>query len=354
MRIRNQALLTGAGFSCNVGGFSGDKFLTRLSNHPKIKEDNRITEVLYTKDADYESIYRTVIEDGGFDEDNRDTIITVYEDAYLELDRSICSRCNSQPPPLNLNHLSTFLDWFAGDKYQKERGHIFTLNQDLFLERGYHGSVNLGIPGITYPRIQRHWVPLMDWEAQGHGQLPIHVIPDQEEVNSLKDKDNRGLHVPQKLQYIKLHGSMNWRMNDGSPVMVIAGRKLEHIQSIPLLTWYFEKFSEALATPDMHLCVIGYGFGDPHINEILTNAIVSGTLVQISIIHPRKTRADLETLIQDKNIAIAAGNETATRLIETFRRGQLFDFDLQEAFSSNGPITSTDAGKRLLKTFGPR
>ena len=352
VQVKDQALLTGAGFSCNVGGLSGRQFLIRLSNHPKIQETGRVQTLLSAENADYESIYRTVVEDSWLDEESRETVIAAYDDVYRELDRAVCFEFrNPYTHPLQLNCLATFLDWFAGPS--KERGHIFTLNQDLFIERGYLGNSNIGVPGINYWRI-RNWVPIMDWERLSHGELPIEVIPDKEGVQSFRERDDLGRHVPQALQYIKLHGSMNWRMREGSRVMVIAGRKLEQIRSVPLLNWYFEKFQQVLNTPEMHLCVVGYGFGDPHINQELAKAVSNNTLKRISIIHPRWQRSDLERQIGEGHVGTGGDPDAAESIVEATRRGQLFDFDLREACSTNGPISSTDAGARLLKTFGPR
>ena len=352
MEIKNQALLTGAGFSCNVGGLSGRQFVLRLSNHHAIQENDRIARRLYAKGVDYESLYRTVIEDKGFDEDDRNAIIAAYNDVYHELDRSICLRFQDpRTLPLNLNSLTAFLNWFAGSS--RERGHIFTLNQDLFLERGYLDGANLGVPGINNWRI-RNWVPLVEWERLGHGQLPIRVIPDATGVQKFRENDELGREVPQALQYIKLHGSMNWIAEESSPVMVIAGRKLEQIRSVPLLDWYLEKFQQALAAPNMHLCVIGYSFGDLHINEELAQAISNDTLERISVVHPRWGRSDLETQIHDRHVEVGGDSQTAALIINATRKGQLFDFDLREACSSTGQIWDTDAGRRLGETFGPR
>jgi len=350
MLIKNQALLTGAGFSCNVGGLSGGQFLTRLTNHPSIQENDRIQTLLYAQGADYESIYRTVVEDAGFEE-VRDMVVVGYNDVYFELDQAICLRFHDpRAHPLHLNNLTAFLNWFAGSS--GERGHVFTLNQDLFLERGYLDGANFGVPGINDWRI-RNWVPFTEWERSGHGQLPIQVVPDEEGVQRFRESDNRGREVPQALQYIKLHGSMNWRATEGSHVMVIAGRKLEQIQSIPLLKWYFEKFQQALDTPGMHLCVVGYSFGDPHINVDLARAVSNNTLERISVIHPRWGRLNLENQIRERHVEVGGDPQTAAPIIEATRRGQLFDFDLREACSSSGQIWDTDAGRRLLDTFGP-
>ena len=55
--------------------------------------------------------------------------------------------------------------------------------------------------------------------------------------------------------------------------MVIGRGKEQLIQKEPLLAWYFKIFKEVLFQTNRHLLLIGYGFGDDHINDIIANAI---------------------------------------------------------------------------------
>jgi len=223
--IKKQVLLTGAGFTFCAGGFSGKQMRTRLFNDAELKKDSNLFDRITSEFADYESIYREVVESRNFSESQRKIMIEAYERAYLQLDRSICKTCVPSYQPLNLNRLATgLLDYFAGDRTQRERGHIFTLNQDLFLERGYVGTHILTQPGIrSYHNFD--WIPMDDERSQDH----IRIVPAEEKVEKHKEEDERPLSSSGELQYIKLHGSMNWRERDGSMVMVIAGHKIEHI-----------------------------------------------------------------------------------------------------------------------------
>jgi hypothetical protein len=350
MQIKKQALLTGAGFSCNMGGFSGQQIRTILFNNPELKRDDRIARIINEPGADYESIYRIVVEGSDFSLEKKERIKTAYDDAYKDLDRSICTACSTQHP-LNLNKLSTFLHWFAGAEGRKERGHIFTLNQDLFIER--LGNDNLRVPGILNPRINPRWVALADWDANGHGQPPIHNVPDQKRCEWFIESDKHGREVPQRLQYIKLHGSMNWRTKEGSSTMVIAGRKLEQIQSVPLLSWYLDKFRDVLKIHDLKLLIIGYGFGDPHINNLLAEAIDEKKLV-LSIVYPG-TRDKLVENISNRGERLAQQGEVnrSQTLIAGLNRGKFFDFDLKKAFPPQGDIGDTYEARQLRETFGP-
>jgi len=201
-------------------------------------------------------------------------------------------------------------------------------------------------------RVRPNWVPLADWEKDGHVDPPIHVVPDQEKCDRFMESDNRGVEVPQRLQYIKLHGSMNWRKREGSSVMVIAGRKREQIESVPLLNWYLNKFQDVLDNDEIHLCLIGYGFGDPYINELLAEAINKKGLV-LSIIYPgTKDQIDENIHTRGRQLEKEGEVDFSDTLIKGLSRGKLFDFDLRQAYP-NRSSGETFQARLLRTTFGP-
>jgi hypothetical protein len=98
-------------------------------------------------------------------------------------------------------------------------------------------------------------------------------VPVEEQIEIAKQKHEDKKPSP-NLFYIKLHGSTNWQTKVGNrKVMVIGGNKIEQIISQPLLNWYFEIFKQVLSCPDRRLLIIGYGFGDDHINKVISNAV---------------------------------------------------------------------------------
>jgi hypothetical protein len=141
---------------------------------------------------------------------------------------------------------------------------IFTLNQDLLLERHY-----------LHPRQNNL--------ARSNARLQGGNVPGMEEIfdGNIHHGDDRALHVrwrpqqpPYRIElnfqsYFKLHGSINWFASEGEQLMVMGGDKFTTIQRYPILKWYAEKFQEALSKPGARLTVIGYGFGDQHINSML-------------------------------------------------------------------------------------
>ena len=49
----------------------------------------------------------------------------------------------------------------------------------------------------------------------------------------------------------------------------MGGNKPTAMQRHPILTWYAEKFAEAVSKPNARLMIIGYGFRDAHINRMI-------------------------------------------------------------------------------------
>jgi hypothetical protein len=133
---------------------------------------------------------------------------------------------------------------------------VFTLNQDALLELHYnfvrgpppHEWSGKTFPGMT--RVPGARSPLQDW-----------WVP------------NSDLQISKNSQPIfKLHGSANWSASDGGGLLIMGGNKSPSIQSSAILKWYEDKFIEYLSSPNARIMVIGYGFGDAHINDQLRSA----------------------------------------------------------------------------------
>jgi hypothetical protein len=155
--------------------------------------------------------------------------------------------------------VSTFLTRFDA---------IFTLNQDLLLEhlymdRGFRAAQLPGLKGLPGAdgRIANSW-------AQGIWTDSGRTLPD----NNLQP-------------IYKLHGSTNWRTAAGGSLLVLGAAKTQMIESSRLLHSYADIFEQSLCRSDARLMVIGYGFGDTHINETLARGAQSG--MQMFVIDPK-------------------------------------------------------------------
>jgi hypothetical protein len=56
--------------------------------------------------------------------------------------------------------------------------------------------------------------------------------------------------------------------------MVLGRDKMSQIGRNYLLAWYLQLFEQCLAMADSQLLVIGYGFADPHVNQIIADSVV--------------------------------------------------------------------------------
>jgi len=158
---------------------------------------------------------------------------------------------------------------------RKVRPDIFTLNQDLFVERKYYRFERSGrkplIPGVEQN---------MNWFNPNYKDHKIKIGKD---INSEEVKTK--CRNPETFYYIKLHGSQNWFADDETGRMIIGRAKKQKIIAEPLLRAYFDVFNEVLNIGNVQLVILGYGFGDEHINESIYNAIRKSSL-RIHIVTP--------------------------------------------------------------------
>jgi len=140
---------------------------------------------------------------------------------------------------------------------------FFTLNQDLFVERLISDTkkpiVNPGIKRIITPSNRNDSLKLDEFIM-----VPTQDLLDTKDATTLSHKE---------FHYIKLHGSYGWRSSDEPNKLVIGRNKERQIANEPLLSWYFNLFKQALFQQERKLLIIGYGFGDDHINEVLVEAV---------------------------------------------------------------------------------
>lgn len=254
-------LLLGAGFSRNWGGLLASEVFDYLISLPDIKNDEYLNEQLWASrnNGGFEEALAEVqaafIRDPGQFGDSMRRLQAGVSDVFQRMNQAFFAR------PMEFQQhqermLRTFLFRFDA---------IFTLNQDVLLEHHYFRHVDL-------PAIRK-------WNG---AQLPgMRRVPNQEYVDdSSWGKELWVPLAPHEFRveahcqpYFKLHGSSNWRNAQGGELLVIGGDKSRTIRSHPVLAWSFEKFQEYLDGPNARLFVIGYGFKDSHVNEIIIDAV---------------------------------------------------------------------------------
>ena len=251
-------LLTGAGFSRNWGGWLASEAFEYLLGC------SGITPVIATE------LWKAKRSGGGFEgaleslrglaathKDLRhETELKSFESMLLDMFNTMNSSYSTaafEPgrDPGRLGPQPTFVRDFLC-RFDK----IFTLNQDTLIERHYQTSDLL-------EGSQGRWFGL---------QTPGLI----EQTNNGQPFASPGLYSPslppfkvadRYQSYFKLHGSSNWRTQNGSSLLIMGGNKSANIAASELLSWYEKELRKALCDPGARLMVIGYGFADTHINS---------------------------------------------------------------------------------------
>jgi hypothetical protein len=264
--MTNIVLLTGAGFSKNWGGVVAREITNALmsqlqNNQYLLKALNRgnFEDVLSQVQSEYLNTRTAATQDR----------LNAMQGALAD----VFGRMNE--------HFAKTQFEFSNDiahsiqKFLVRFDAIFTLNQDLLIEIHYNNQ-NVAIWQGT------GW---QGYELPGLREMPLQN-PLAGRVRSKWVPQDQFAQTPKMQPYFKLHGSTAWSAADGSSLMVMGRNKVGLIRSNAILKWNYEKFGEYLARPDTRLMVIGYGFGDDHINASIVDAHQQGHLRLMYLVHP--------------------------------------------------------------------
>jgi SIR2-like protein len=293
MQIREPVLLTGAGFTRNFGGFLATQMWAEIFNHEQVQLYPSLVNLL-KDNFDFESVYNEVMDGNSFPPEARAALQQAGMRAYNQLDdatRNYWGRSFDSRPLVNLHGFRKLLEHFGSEG--KARGYIFTLNQDLFVERWHSEDQKLlrissMTPGVDFRGITP-WSLLCGGELtpEYYFQAPSNPTEVSEDISKI-------------LYYVKLHGSMNWKSSDGRDLMVIGGNKPAQIHREKLLQGYFDLFQKVLSCPNRRLLVIGYGFRDLHINAVIAQSIRQHGL-KLYIISPQSPEGFKNELLRDSD-----------------------------------------------------
>ena len=311
--ISKNVLLLGAGFTKNFDGLLADEMWAEIFNHKEIQAQPRIIKLMLNN-FDYEDVYYSVLEkltdkegmSSKFNFEEKEAIMKAAKAAYEIIDERL--RYQLQFASIDWTYkLNRLLSKFGKTN---KNSFIFTLNQDLLIERFYTNpsptaliqESKLSIPGIKdYPiwfmnifhHLSNHKLPIEEKNSPYYKlkDSDYCTLPSQDEFDQEKDSllENGNYFL------IKLHGSYNWKRSDGSRAMVIGRGKSEQIDNEPLLKEYYRIFKNVFSQKNLHLLVIGYGFGDEHINRVLSNAVAEYKM-KIYILSPEAPKKFKEKL----------------------------------------------------------
>jgi hypothetical protein len=273
--VSKAILLTGAGFTHNFGGYLARTMWAEIHNRIQQTGQVRLIELMKNH-FDYEELYQEVLSKNTYTEQEKSVFSDAVFNAYDALDGVVrdYQKRYINTTPVDLDSVNELIFRFAGDR--KEKGFFFTLNQDLFIERYYSSSLK-----IVYPGLNVNYVRFNIGRDKELKEEDFIIVPDEKEL----ERHKKRLQALGSFYYIKLHGSYDWRGSGNKNKLVIGLAKKEQIRKEPILSWYYELFEKVLSQPQKYLLIIGYGFRDPHINEVLARAIVDSGL-KLFIINP--------------------------------------------------------------------
>ncbi len=253
-------LLTGAGLSWNWGGRLASELWQDVMGHPQVQQSKALRDLLIAEPSFEVALARCRVED--FSNAERAALETATFDSFLAMDRQIAGRWDAHGW-INIFGFQSFLNRFCR-RCDGDTTYLFTLNQDLFLERHWYNFNNAQPiprhPGIPSQRF-----------SNGSYWFSTGIPPFEDEMRCVPtwqgETDFSG-----RVNYIKLHGSFNWHYAGGTSTMVVGNQKAQQILAQPLLAQYSQTFGSVINKGGTHLMVIGYGFSDDHINAALATA----------------------------------------------------------------------------------
>ena len=307
-------LLLGAGFSRNWGGWLASEAFEYLLGCPEIIKNAQLRDLLWKHqesgagfEGALDDLQTAYLRDPSGTQGELIALQSAITQMFGDMNRAFLDLTDWEFSKQGERHIQTFLTRFDA---------IFTLNQDVFLERHFCSD-----------NASRRHMPYMPGLKRTRSPEPLHHncwarstwIPDKEPFT---------LHANAQ-PIFKLHGSSNWASPDGKPVLVMGGGKAQEIGRNPILRWYSQQFDEHLLRPSARLMVIGYGFRDQHINSSIRLAVETG--LRMFVIAPE-------------------GAEIALKLNLTRQRGHIISPTKEETMLRQALIGASR--RSLADTFG--
>jgi len=198
-----------------------------------------------------------------FNAEDRQTFERALMDAFVAMDAEIAHPAHD--PRINIYKVQDLLFRFWGQRGDRvNAGYMFTLNQDLWPERHLYNEHAIGAAAPTLPGLQRR-------ANQRLFTTDLGCYSDRFIMQPLSNVSGP-LQLRGAFNVVKLHGSFNWRTPDGGNAIVIGTEKTSQIARSPLLATYWQIFRTALQAGDVRLMIVGYGFGDEHVNAVIADA----------------------------------------------------------------------------------
>lgn len=267
-------LLTGAGYSNAFSGYLAKEIEAKILNHPS--STNSIQKAVLKPGGNYEEIFSEL------DENDKRKFQNLLIEIFKEMDLK-------QKGLNNKNNLERFISVFQKeDKYN----FIITLNQDLLLERqiinlkGHIQSTNYtneyksesgtrdffsAILKFHYPYINPNLHDILlsspNKLLQNSDAYPF------DDFNSVVKYESSQHPKKGYINYIKLHGSANWKHSEGNNILITGADKGKELTKYKLLQAQQSLVEKIFDVGKLKIVIAGYSFGDEHVNKLIKSSI---------------------------------------------------------------------------------
>ena len=330
-QYENTIVLTGAGSSYNMGvsdkkgklmgglweaavsefGYEElDNFCQKI-NFSDLKPDNETTDIekLLTHAQLYHYVYG----------------LSKSDEMTKKLKRMVKDACTLVLPPENPHRM--FLRKLVSKKTKYTRPKIFTLNYDTLFEQAAEKNGFMIIDGFsyTYPR-----------KFKGTN-FDLDVVTRITNRNVLEDN-----FVSNVVHIYKPHGSINWQRKGED--IIIENEAKESLMIYPSSNKYessyqqpfFEmmsRFQQETRAKNTLLIIIGYSFGDAHINAMIYEALSVNSSITIIFVTPdvhdeSKYEKLRNEVLQTGNIIMT--NQTFKEFVEIYPYSEIYAQDIME------------------------
>ena len=244
-----------------------------------------------------------------------------------QLEKIIRDACQLELDSSNAPH-KTFLDKITARKASEPRVQLFTTNYDTLFEQAAQEGGYAVIDGFSFTFPRTFSGRYFDYDIV------------QRERTRLKDEES---FVSKVFHLYKMHGSLTWEKTEQgivqqvnsteSPLIVYpASDKYESSYEQP----YFEmmsRFQQALRRENTLLIVVGFGFRDKHIQNVILEAVNQNPSFQLVIVNYNGN----ETIDREELKEYFDGNEVKRNVSIVFDTFKNFteSFPENKTYSSN-------------------
>jgi hypothetical protein len=319
LQMQNLLVLTGLGTSLEVGGPTmGTLWDLCVGSTP----DERVTKVLQTLryTGDEKNIEELLsrcdaLLQGSGDVDGVGKFKNECITKILDSCRNIATGGDA------LSHHKEFIRRLARRRVRDPRLRLFTTNYDQCFERAA-GELGLTtIDGFSFSNPRRFDPRYFEYDV----------------VRRSSASGEGPAYVPGVFQYFKLHGSVDWELDENGNVIINSNtdparacliyptrKKFQFSFQQPHLE-LMAQFLTALRQPNTCLLVVGIGFNDAHLTEPIVSALDTNPHLRLLIVSPNADRH------------YVSNNPIWNRLKRAFERGDDIGF-IKAKFSALVPL----------------